>query len=385
MKLCNVNILTPEGLFYKGEVVFSSEIAQVELIGGAIKDPLSEGGGGRDLLVPGLVEIHAHGAMGCDSGDGSTSGLERIARFHARNGSTSFLATTMTDHRDAILRAMAVAGDFLGSRPGGGARLVGVNMEGPFLSQGKRGAHPAGLLRAPDIGFFDEAYRAAGKGIRLVSLAPELPGAIRFIEHSAAFSRVAIAHTEADYDMAVRAFDAGASHLTHLFNAMPPYLHRTPGVIGAAMDVGAWAEVIPDGFHLHPSVVRGAFRLFPGRVCLISDAIRSTGLPDGIYQSGGQQIFCRGGRTSLSDGTLAGSNISLLEGLRRAVAFGIPLNTALMSATHHNAEAVGIADQAGALLAGRAADMLRLSPSLELRQVYIGGEAILKEDADEGQ
>ena len=252
---------------------------------------------------------------------------------------------------------------------------MGMHMEGPFHSYGKRGAQCGEYIHTPSVPFFRHVNEAANGNVRLVAVAPETEGAIPFIEEVSAVCAVSVGHTEADYDTAVRAYEAGATQATHLYNAMPPIHHRDPGPICAAMDNGAWAELICDGRHVHPAAIRAAFRLFPERVVLVSDSLRCAGMPEGEYELGGQQVYMKDNLCRLADGTIAGSVITVLDALRNVVSYGIPLETAVASATLHPARAVGIDGSVGSIAAGRNADMLLLGADLSLQRVYIGGEA----------
>lgn len=216
---------------------------------------------------------------------------------------------------------------------------------------------------------------AAGGNVSLITMAPETEGGIAFIGEASKLVTVSIGHTEADYDTAMRAFAAGATHVTHLYNAMPGLHHRMPGVIGAAFDAGATAELICDGLHVHPSAVRIAEQLFGRRLVLISDSLRCTGMPDGIYPFGGQLISLKNGKATLKDtDTLAGSVISLMEGVRRAVSFGVPLTDAVLSATLAPAKAIHRDGEIGSLAAGKCADIVALSKDLEIQAVWIDGK-----------
>ena len=286
---------------------------------------------GGKLVLPGLVDIHIHGAA---------------ARLR----------------RDL---------------PKDCAEPVGINMEGPFFSEKKRGAQNAVYLRSPDIDAFMELYEGCGGMIGIVSVAPELPGACEFAEAVSKKCRVAIAHTDADYDETVAMIRAGASHLTHLYNAMPPFHHRNPGVIGAASENDeVTAELISDGVHSHPSAVRAAFKLFPERICLVSDSIRCCGLPDGTYELGGQAVYLSGGVARLADGTLAGSVTNLFECMQNAIRFGIPVQEAVAASTIRPARVIGCGREAGSIEAGKKADFMVCSPELELEQVYVRGEKV---------
>lgn len=338
--------------------------------------PLPPGEGidaGGCYLVPGLVDIHTHGGAGEDFSDGSPAGLARLLRWYSKEGVTACLATTMTLPEPALLEALEA---LRSPPPPGGARCLGVHLKGPFLSAAKRGAHPEAHLRPPDPALFRRLQDACGGRVRRITLAPELPGALPFLEQAARQCTVSLGHSAADHDTALAAFQAGAVLLTHLFNGMPPLHHRSPGLIGAALDSGAWAEVIADGLHVHPSALRAAFRLFGERTILVSDSLRCAGLGDGTYTLAGQPVTVTAGRAALPDGTLAGSCLSLLEMVRRAVSWGIPLEAALYAASTAPAEAIG-AGEIGAIAPGKAADLLVLDRELRVKMVFIGGERVV--------
>ena len=328
-------------------------------------------------VIPGLVDIHTHAAVGADASDGNLAGLAALSRYYAGRGVTAWCATTMTLSESVLRRAMEAVRQF--RRPSGGARLAGVHLEGPFLSPAKKGAQAADSLRTPDIGLFHRLNEAAGGAVRMVTVAPELPGAMDLIREVSGVCTVSLGHTEADYASAMAAYGAGASHTTHLFNAMPPFHHRSPGVVGAAFDAGASAELICDGVHCHPAAVRMAFRLFAGRLALVSDSMRSAGLADGAYTLGGQDVTVKNGRATLKGtDTLAGSSIHLLDGLRNAVAFGVPLEEAAAAATSVPARIAGLDRWAGSLAVGRMADLLLLDRDLGVKRVYAGGQLVEK-------
>lgn len=277
------------------------------------------------LVIPGLVDIHVHGCAGVDFSDGDYAGLVRMARYLARQGVTSFAPASMTLPYDALDKAFHAAARLRREGLADGARLMGIQMEGPFLSREKRGSQNPAYLRLPDWDRFLRLYDAAEGLLRIVDVAPELPGAVEFTRRASEKCRVSVAHTAAGYDQAAAVFDAGATHLTHLFNAMSGIHHRHPGPIGAASErENVTAELICDGIHVHPSAVRMAFRLFPGRICLISDALRCCGMADGSYSLGGQEILLSGGVARLTGGAIAGSAADLYQCMRRAVSFGIP-------------------------------------------------------------
>ena len=334
----------------------------------------------RDLqgrkVLPGLVDIHIHGCAGADFSDGDPDGLERMSRALAKAGVTSFTPASMTLPYERLATVFATAKEFRENegKSRKGARLLGIHMEGPWLAEKRKGAQNGAWLRNPDFEMFCELYRESGELIRIADVAPELPGAAAFAEKASGFCVVSAAHTDSDYDEAKAFFEAGAFHLTHLFNAMPPFLHRNPGVIGAAMDApNVTAELISDGYHVHPSAVRAAFRMFPGRICLISDALRCAMMPDGAYELGGQEVFLKDGVARLSDGTIAGSATTLFEGLRRAVSFGVPETEAVRAATLNPAKVVGADSEIGTIEDGKLADFVICDSELNAEEVRVGG------------
>lgn len=329
------------------------------------------------LVIPGLVDIHVHGCAGADFSDGDYAGLVRMARYLARRGVTSFAPASMTLPYDALDKAFHAAARLRREGLADGARLMGIQMEGPFLSREKRGSQNPAYLRLPDWDRFLRLYDAAEGLLRIVDVAPELPGAVEFTRRASEKCRVSVAHTAAGYDQAAAVFDAGATHLTHLFNAMSGIHHRHPGPIGAASErENITAELICDGIHVHPSAVRMAFRLFPGRICLISDALRCCGMADGSYSLGGQEILLSGGVARLTGGAIAGSAADLYQCMRRAVSFGIPREQAVWAATALPARVIGRESETGAIADGRAADFVICGGELEPEAVYLGGKRL---------
>lgn len=326
-------------------------------------------------LIPGLVDIHTHGAVGEDFSDGKAEGLQKLSSYYAANGVTSFVATTMTLKEKTLMPAMEAVRDF--RRPANGAKCAGIHLEGPFLSYAKRGAQAAENLHAPDADMFRRLNAASGGNVRLVTVAPEEPGAPEFIRQVSKVCTVSLGHTTADYDTALAAYEAGATHATHLFNCMPPLHHRMPGVIGAAFDKGATAEVICDGLHIHPSVIRMAYQMFGKNFVAVSDSLRCAGMPDGRYELGGQEIEMKAGKaTLLGSDTLAGSSTNLLQELQNLVRFGICLEDAVYAVTEAPAKAVRLEHRIGRITPGLQADLLLLNEDLSLHSVYIDGEKL---------
>lgn len=325
-------------------------------------------------VIPGLVDVHTHGALGCDFSDAARDELSKMARYYLKSGVTSVLATSMTLPESELASAYKTLRDF--DDPDG-ARIVGINMEGPFFCTQKKGAQPEKYLLKPNYDLFMRLNELSGGKIKLVCVAPELDGAVEFIKRASKVCAVSLAHTAATYDEAMAGFDAGANHVTHLFNGMNSFLHREPGVVGAAADFGAYSEVISDGYHLHPSIVRNAFKLIGAdKVCMISDSLSCAGLADGEYSLAGQRVFVNNGKATLESGTLAGSSINLLIALRRTVSFGVALEAAVAACSAVPAASIGMADTIGAIDEGCLGDCLVLKKDLGLLHVIKGGKVV---------
>ena len=320
------------------------------------------------LVLPGLVDIHSHGAAGEDFSDGNPEGLKKILQYEKRCGITSYCPTSMTFPKERLRQIFA---SIKGAQTEEEAKVVGINMEGPFLDPAKKGAHVEEWIAAPDAAFVRELNQDVDGLVRLVTLAPNMDGAEEFIKEMHEEVCISLGHTAADYDCASRAMKLGAHHVTHLYNAMQPFGHRAPGLIGAAMDdPECMVELICDGYHIHPSAIRAAFRLFgPERVILISDSMRATGMENGTYELGGQEVTVQDRKAVLKDGTLAGSATNLYGCMCKAVEFGIPLEQAIMAATANPARSIGIFNRVGSIRIGKQADLLLVSENLELKRV----------------
>ena len=328
--------------------------------------------------IPGLIDIHFHGCMGHDFCDGTVEAIDAITRYEASCGVTSVCPATMTVSPESLVQVMDAARTYNESpaRPGQ-ASLVGINMEGPFISEAKKGAQAAEHIRLCDEALFCSLQERSGGLIKLVDIAPENEGAMEFIDALHDKVTISLAHTTADYQTAKEAYDRGARHATHLYNAMPPFTHRAPGVVGAAFDSPhCRAELICDGVHIHPSGVRATFQLFgDDRMILISDSMRAAGMEDGQYTLGGQDVAVKGKYATLvSDGALAGSVTNLMDCMRTAVKeMQIPLESAIACATMNPAKAIGIYDRYGSISTGKIANLVLLDQDLNLRQVIIHG------------
>ncbi len=354
--------------FIKTDIEFNKMITS---IGSTDKDADIDGSG--MYIIPGLIDIHTHGAVGYDFSDGDTEAISHISRFYAKNGVTSFLATTMTLSEELLTKAVKAIRSHSNSS---GAKCAGIHLEGPFINSKKCGAQNAKYIMSPDLEMFERICCESGGLVKIITLACELEGALEFIKEASKKCVVSLGHTNADYETSVSAYNSGATHATHLYNAMPPFLHREPGVIGAAFDRSNSAEIICDGLHIHPSVIRSAFDVLKDRLCLISDSLRCAGMTDGVYELGGQEIELKNGKAVIrGTDTLAGSTITVFDALKNAVKFGVPLEKAVYAATTAPAKAARI-DNLGELKVGNCADLLILDKDLNLISVYIDGEKI---------
>ena len=328
-------------------------------------------------VIPGLTDLHFHGCKGYDFSDADADGLEVMANYELSRGITQICPASMTLLEEQLTKVCAVAANHK-KQNRGGATLCGVQLEGPFLSYEKRGAQNGDWLHPVDKGMVERLMDISEGLIKIVTVAPELDNAIPFIRDISDKVTVSLAHTTANYDLATQAYEAGARQATHLFNAMPAYHHRDPGVVGAAMDAeDCMVELICDGIHIHPSVVRGVFRMFGAkRVILISDSMRAAGMPDGQYTLGGQDVTVKGRLATLKDGTLAGAVADLMDGVHTAVSMGIPLADAVRAAAVNPAKAIGIFSRVGSLDNGKLANIAILNPDHTLKQVIFQGTLV---------
>ncbi len=371
----NANIYTQDFKFHMG--AFSVE-------NGTFKEVLAQEipADAMDLegayVIPGLVDVHNHGNSNQDFSDGNYEGLKTMAAYLASVGVTSFAPATMTLPYEVLAKAFANGKTLHDEAPAGHSRLMGIQMEGPFFSMKKKGAQNGAYLKNPDFEAFKKLQEDCGGMVRIVDLAPELPGSVEFIQKAKELCTVSVAHTDANYDEAKAAFDAGATHVTHLFNAMPPINHRAPGVIPAAAEnPNVRAEIICDGLHIHPASIRLAFSAFGAeRMVLISDALRCCGMPDGEYELGGQQVFLAGGVARLADGTIAGSATNLFECMRNAISFGIAPEDAIRAASWNPACAIGAQEEIGSIAPGKMADFVVCDKDFSRKAVYMGGQLV---------
>lgn len=384
MIIKNVKIFTEEKNFQEGSIVIQNGIFQAVLPGEMLevapeRQEIIDGAG--CYAIPGLLDIHFHGCMGDDFCDGTKEAIQRIAQYEASVGVTAIAPATMTLPVEELERILRVAAEYRKEDGYRGADLIGINMEGPFISPVKKGAQDERNIIPCDPEICERFLEASEGLVKFVGIAPEeSEKSLEFIRQMKDKVNISLAHTNADYDTAKAAFDAGADHAVHLYNAMPPFTHRAPGVVGAAADSEhVMAEIICDGVHIHPSAVRAAFRMMgANRMILISDSMRATGMPDGRYTLGGLEVDVVGNRATLvSDGALAGSATNLMDCMRTAVKeMNIPLGTAVACATVNPAKSIGVYDSYGSISTGKKANVVLLDENLDIKTVIKDGEVI---------
>ncbi len=374
-------VVAPAGLRERHTLIVESRyIAAIEP-DGAIhprRDDRVVDADGR-LVAPGLIDLHVHGGDGADTMDGSPEGLRTMARFLARHGVTAFVPTTLAAAHDHTLRAVRAVGEAM-RQGSGGARILGVHLEGPYLNPVQAGAQPTELIRPPDRAELD-AYLAAGPVQRL-TLAPEMPGAERLVRRAVARGvRVGLGHTAADYGTVLAGVGWGLSYAAHTFNAMSGLHHRRPGTAGAALTCDRlYAEVIVDRIHVHPAVVDLLVRAKGiERTLLVSDAGRAAGLPNGAYSLGGEPVTVQDGVARLADGRLAGSTLTLDAALRNLMdATGLSLVEALPMGTRVPAASLGLADRLGRLAPGCPADVVVLTDDVRVGLTMVDGRIVYR-------
>ncbi|MCF2555359.1 N-acetylglucosamine-6-phosphate deacetylase [Faecalicatena contorta] len=375
MVIKNVKVYTEKKQFTEGDVMIRDGLFVDEDCG---DEEVIDGEG--CYAIPGLIDLHFHGCMGHDFCDGTKEAIQEIARYEASVGVTAIAPATMTLPVDELVQILSVAAEYR-KEAQEGADLIGVNMEGPFISKVKKGAQDERNIIACDVHICQRFLDASEGLVKFVGIAPEdNENAAAFIEAMKDKVNISLAHTNADYDTANAAFQAGANHAVHLYNAMPSFTHRAPGVVGAVSDnPHVNAELICDGVHIHPAVVRATFRMMgPERMILISDSMRATGMPDGRYTLGGLEVDVVGNRATLvSDGALAGSATNLMDCMKTAVKqMGIPLETAVACATVNPAKALGVYDTYGSVTPGKKGNLVLLDKELNVKMVIKDGKVI---------
>lgn len=362
-------VLTPEG-WISGSVDFGTRILSVR--GERVPSPAV----GENIILPGFIDLHVHGGGGDDLMDGDGA-AERIARVHARHGTTSMLATTVTASEEDTRAAVADIGRAIQRRGKGCARILGVHLEGPYINTEKLGAQPD-AARPADLHEILALHELAP--IRVVTLATELKGHLGFVKQLRELGILTqCGHTAGSYEDGVAALMAGTRGFTHLFNAMSPFHHRVPGIVGAAMAHAEYAEIIPDLLHVHPGAIRAAMRAIPHLYC-VTDSTSAAGMPDGEYALGSHTVTkCMGG-VRLPDGTLAGSTLTMDQALRNLVDIGLALDDAAKRLSMYPADYLGVPDR-GRIKQGAWADIVVFTPSLRLKSVFVEGEPVELIDA----
>ena len=328
------------------------------------------------MMIPGLVDVHTHGAIGFAASDNGFDAIEALSRFQAEHGTTTFLPTLATSGVDE-LKENAI--NIAKAKPAvSGAKIGGIHMEGPFFSMKYKGAQTPEYIKNPDADAFFAINNACGQLVKLISIAPENEGSEEFVKKVKSSVKVAAGHTDSDYETMVKAIEWGVTQLTHSFNAMRGLHHRNPGAIGAAIDSDIFCELISDGMHVHPAMVRLFYKAVgKERLVLISDSVRPAYLPDGEYDSCGLKVIVKDGKATLEDGTIAGSSSTLFDCLKKTVEFGIPLEDAVRAATYNPAKAVGIENECGVIKTGRAADFVLVDEKLDIKAIYVNGKKIV--------
>lgn len=378
MIIVNGNIFGEDGKFRQGnlsindDIIIDVDYATAQNVKDLQQEFLDASG---MYVIPGLVDIHLHGCAGYDFCDGTAEAMDAIVDYEVRHGITSIVPATMTLPETELLKLMEIAGAYAIKEK----VVKGITMEGPFISNEKKGAQNGQYIQEVNAALFHNLQKASGGKIKQIAIAPEQNGALEFIKEISAETVVSVAHTEANYKEALTAFNYGANHVTHLYNAMPPLGHREPGVIGAAFDnKDVFVELICDGEHVHPSVIRATFQMFgPHRICMISDSMRATGMVDGNYSLGGQTVYVKEGRAVLKNGNLAASISNLYDCLKRVVReMGIYLEDAIQACTMTPAKSLGLEKECGIIRVGAQADLLVLDANLDIKCVIKAGKKI---------
>ena len=372
----NARIFTSDFQFHTGAFEVKDGVFGEVLPENVPADAIDLGGA---TVIPGLIEVHSHGNSGADFSDGDYEGLKAMARYFAQCGVTSFAPASMTLPYDVLEKAFATARQLVDENIEGLSVLRGIQMEGPYFSYAKRGAQNADYLKEPDFDGFKKLYDSCGGLVTIVDIAPELPGAAEFVAKAKDLCTVSIAHTDCTYDHAKAAIDAGVTHLTHLYNAMPAIHHRNPGAIPAGVEnPNVQAEIIADGFHIHPASVRLAFEMFKNRRILVSDSGRCTGQVEGYqFDLGGQIAELRGGVAKLAGTeTIACSASNMWKCLQNVIAWNVPETEAVRAATYNPAKAIGALNVVGSIETGKVADFIITNADYSEKRVFLAGKEI---------
>lgn len=360
--------------FYNEE--FEKEFGDIRIENGKIAEIgiINEDGKDMDgkIILPGFIDIHIHGGNGGDTSDNSADSLEKISTYLAKRGVTAFCPTTMTLPIDQLCEIA----NTIASAKVNGAKIVGINFEGPFIAMSKKGAQNGDYVVEGTMDAFDRLYNASNGIMKLITIAPEAFDSDDFIKSASKKAVVSIGHTAANATEVRSAIEQGASHITHLYNAMTPMNHRDAGVVGVALDSDVSCEIICDGEHICPSVLRNTFKILgEDRGVVISDSMRGAGLGNGEYELGGQMTYVKDGYkvAKLEDGTIAASITNVFDEFKNLLSYGISIKTALKSCTINPAKAIGEEKSIGSIAIGKCADMIICDENLNIQEVYING------------
>ncbi len=356
---------------------FEKEFGDIEIENGIIKQIGILAKEGRDMsrliLIPGFVDIHIHGCGGGDASDASKESLDIMSKELARHGITSFCPTTMTLSQNRLVDIVSLTAKYESK----GAKIAGINLEGPYIAISKKGAQNGNYIRKGSLDEFNELYTAGDEKIKLITIAPEAFESDEFIKNVSKKCTVSIGHSSANSKECKRAVDCGIRHATHLFNAMTPMTHREAGIAGTVLDDDrVMCELICDGGHICPAVLRNAFDMLgEDRAVVVSDSMRGAGLGEGEFELGGQQVFVKknGGYAVLSDGTIAASITNIHTEFKNLIRFGIDFKTALKSCTINPARAIKEDNKIGSIQTGKCADLVFLDENMDIKEVYING------------
>ena len=376
MKLTNANYFTPDCAFLPGDIYISGErftgaSNDKEIYGEEIN---CEG----LFAVPGLIDIHIHGSADCEFSACSTEALIGMAKYLINEGVTSFIPTTMTANEKLIKNMCRTAGEYINKEDT--SEVIGIHIEGPFISEEKRGAQNLAFIKKPDMAFYRELQELSNNKIKIITVAPEIQGAMEFVSAICKEAIISIAHSNADYQTAQKAFLNGASHVTHLFNGMSAFGHRSPGIVGAAFDSACMVELISDGSFVFPAVMRAMFKMFgDDRIIIISDGTSATGGKKDVYTVDGRVFIVKDGVVQLENGTLVGPAISMRQSIQRMVKeFNIPLESVIKCATYNPAKQLNLLNDYGLIREGNYADLLLLDKNLDVKMVFKKGRCVVK-------
>ena len=380
MKIINGSVYGADFKFSNQTILTKDD--RIESIDPAMPEAVTESDDILDAsdcyVIPGLTDVHFHGCVNHDFCDADFEGVHTMAQYELQNGVTTICPATMTLGADTLSAICKNGAAYHNANPEDGAELIGINLEGPFIAMSKKGAQNPAFVQKANPELLKHLQEDAEGLVRLVTIAPEEEGALDCIRKCSSEYHFSLGHTASDYDTASKAFQAGADHATHLYNAMPPFVHRAPGVIGAAFDAPqAKVELICDGIHIHPSVIRATFQLFgDDRVVLISDSMMATGMPDGDYSLGGLPTKLVGHKVTLEDGTIAGSATNLMDCMRNVVSFGVPLESAIKAAAWNPVNSIGMTKDYGSIETGKKANLVILDKNLQIRHIIHDGRLV---------